>query len=307
VFEAAEELGYRPNSAAQMLKRGETRTIGLVVSDDKILRVDAFVPRLFQGITGVCRQHGYHVLLESVVPQAGVNAYENLVEAQRIDGLLVLSPRSDDQGLVELIESDYPVVLAGSIGHAKEYSVNVKSGPGIYAAVDRLVELGHRDFGTVTFSPPGFIAMEKRLAAIGRALARHALEIPPTAIAFGDFSAESGYVAARKLLLARPSITALLAGNDTIAIGCLRAAAELGRRIPEDLSLVGFDDLPFADFLTPRLTTVRVDAEAQGGAAAELLLARIQGKPVAVSQLVVSVSKFVERQSTSMARVGAKN
>ena len=129
-------------------------------------------------------------------------------------------------------------------------------------------------------------------------MARHGLHLDENAVTDGNFSAESGYGAATALLERRPDLTAVFAGNDTIAIGVLSAARALGRRVPEDLSVVGFDDLPFAPCLTPALTTIRTDG--QGTIAAEMLFARL-GHPALHPPRVRLEPELVLRRSTGMA------
>ncbi|MFQ8433695.1 LacI family DNA-binding transcriptional regulator [Amaricoccus sp. W119] len=275
VLAAAEELGYRPNSAARMLKSGATRTIGLIIADAGISRFDGLIPILFWSIGRSARAAGYDLLLESPDPAEKGNPYTALVESRRIDGLLVQGPRSNDTALFELIESDFPTVIIGTAGHPGQYAVNIAGRSSLQEAVSRLIGLGHRRFGYVAFSGPGYVATERRIHAIRETLAGAGLELPDTAIRHGDFSAESGYLAGLALLDAMPDRTAILAGNDTIALGLLSALSERGLSVPEDVSVVGFDDLPFAGFLKPPLSTIRVDADWQGQAAADLLLGRL--------------------------------
>lgn len=298
---AAADLGYRPNSVARMLKSGVTETVGLVVTESRSLTVDGYIPLLFNGVGTVLQRKGYHLLLETLSPTRGKNPYTDLVESRRIDGLLLLSPRRDDTALIELIESDYPIVLLGSIGHPKEVSVDTPSTDGLRAAVDHIVGLGHRKIGTVPFSPPGFVAADMRVAELRGFLAGHNIEIAEDAVIAGDFSAESGFNATMELMSRRPDITAIFAGNDTIALGVIGALARLGLSVPTDVSVVGFDDLPFAAYIAPPLTTVRIDAIHQGRRAAEALIQRLKGKPVPDPRQKFT-SVFIPRGSTSIVR-----
>lgn len=297
----AAELGYRPNSAARMLRTGATETIGLLVTERKSLRVDAYIPLLYDGIGGVLRERGYRLLLETLNPAPGKNRYTDLVESRRIDGLLMLSPRVDDHDLIELIEMGYPTVLFGSIGHPKELSVSIRTKAGIAAAVAHVVGLGHRRIGSVPFSPVGFAATDIRLKELRRALAIHGLALDDDAVVHADFSAESGHAATLSLMAARPDLTAIFAGNDTIALGVIGALATLGLSVPADVSVVGFDDLPFAAYVTPPLITVRMDAELQGRRAAEMLLFRLRGDPVTEPKVTFR-SEFVARASCAPPR-----
>lgn len=298
---AAAELGYRPNSAARMLKSGVTETVGLIVTESRSLTVDGYIPLLFNGVGTALRRKGYHLLLETLSRTRGKNPYTDLVESRRIDGLLLLSPRKDDTALVELIESGFPIVLLGSIGHPLEVSVDTPSTEGLRVAVDTIVDLGHRRIGSIPFSPPGFSAADMRLAELRGFLADHGIRIDEDAVVAGDFSAESGFRATLELLAKRPDITAIFAGNDTIALGVIGALAHLGLSVPQDISVVGFDDLPFAGFVAPPLTTVRVDAVHQGKCAAEALMLRLKGKVVPEPRQKFT-SVFIPRNSTSCVR-----
>jgi len=298
---AAAELGYRPNSAARMLKSGVTETVGLVVTESRSLTVDGYIPLLFNGVGSVLRRKGYHLLLETLSRTRGKNPYTDLVESRRIDGLMLLSPRKDDTALIELIESDFPMVLFGSIGHPKEVSVDTPSTDGLRDAVNHVVEFGHRLIGSIPFSPPGFSAADGRLSELRAFLDSHGIRMDDDCVVAGDFSAESGFAATLELMARRPDITAIFAGNDTIALGVIGALAKLGKSVPRDVSVVGFDDLPFAGFVAPPLTTVRVDAIHQGRCAAEALMLRLKGKLVPEPRQRFK-SSFIPRSSTSAVR-----
>ena len=297
----AADLGHRPNSAARMLKSGVTETVGLVVTESRSLSVDGYIPLLFNGVGSVLRRKGYHLLLETLSRTRGKNPYTDLVESRRIDGLLLLSPRKDDANLIELIESDFPIVLLGSIGHPKEISVDTPSTEGLRDAVAHIVALGHRKIGSIPFSPPGFSAADMRLFELRSFLSDHSIPLDDTAIVSGDFSAESGFRATVELMTARPDITAIFAGNDTIALGVVGALANLGLSVPRDVSVIGFDDLPFAGYVAPPLTTVRVDATLQGRCAADALMLRLKGKPVPEPRQKFT-SVFIRRESTASVR-----
>lgn len=300
VTAVAAELGYKPNSAARMLVRGDTETIGVVISDPAILPIDGFVPQLMHGISQFNRERGYNVLLEGVKAIDDANPYESLVESRRIDGLIVLNPQSNDPNLLALIDRNFPVVVVGSVRHPDELSVNFTTRSGIAEAVAHLVSLGHREFGTVPFSPRGLMATDVRLSVLRRELAQHGLKLPESRVECGNFSAESGYNATLRLLGENPDLTAIIAGNDTIAIGAISAAMKVGRDVPKNLSVVGFDDLPFSGYLNPPLTTIRVDAVMQGVMAADLLFRRLKDIDIDERQIKLP-TKFIARCSTAPA------
>ena len=300
VMQAAAELGYKPNSAGRMLVSGLTETIGLVVSDPSILLVDQYIPQVLYGIEKANREMGFHVLVEGLEAHGTGGAYDNLVDSRRIDGLIVVNPRAGDEALISLIDKNFPVVLVGSVRHPSEVSVTFSTRGAIKAAVDHVAGLGHKRIGAITFSPRGFVATDARLRALERSLQDHGLSLDEDAVQEGDFSAESGHAAATALLRRRPDLTALFAGNDTIAIGVLNAAQEIGRRVPDDLSIVGFDDLPFARWLTPPLTTIKTEGVRQGTIAAQMLFARLNHRPLENNRVRLE-PELVVRRSTAPA------
>ncbi|WP_299845019.1 LacI family DNA-binding transcriptional regulator [uncultured Paracoccus sp.] len=301
VRKAAQILGYRPNSAAVMLKKGTTDTVGLLITETASLRVDGFIPLLHYAIAEVLRREGLSLLLETFQRREGVNPYNDLVVSRRIDGLLVLSPSASDKDLTDLIDSGFPMVLIGSIGHPKEIAVSSTIVESSLKAAAHVVGLGHRRIGCVPFSKLDFAATEGRLRDLRSALAAQGVAMEESAIVHADFSAESGHAATLALMAAHPDITAIFAGNDTIALGVIGALASLGLSVPQDVSVIGFDDLPFAASIAPPLTTVRIEAEAQGRIAAELLVRRLRGVPIEETRVLLP-SEFIERGSSAPVR-----
>lgn len=283
VLQAAEELGYVPNAAARSLVSGQTLTIGLVVSHAEHLQVDAYIPQLLYSLSHTSHQHGYRVLLETVEDVSRPDAYLELVRGQRIDGLIVVNIRSDDSQLPELIRRNFPVVLIGFRLwpglESKIYSVETDDQEASERATRHLIALGHTRIAHITFSPENYYATQSRHRGYRHALEAAGLEYDPALVQFGNYSAASGYEAMQRLLRRKPYPTALFAGNDTIALGAMAAIHEKGLRIPQDIAVVGYDDIPTALYMTPPLTTVRVPAVEQGRLAVEMLSSLMRGNP----------------------------
>jgi DNA-binding LacI/PurR family transcriptional regulator len=297
VRETADRLGYRPNSAGRMLASGASKTIGLIVSNPELLLVDGFIPPTLYAISKVATANGYNVLVEGLPNSQDDRAFSDLVLTRRIDGMIVLNPRTKDPQLAKLIERGFPVVLLGTISHPLEISVNVPGTGDIEAAIDHLITLGHTKIGHVALSEPGSNATDYRIHQFRESLGRYGHSLPDSRITYGDFSAASGYSATHELLKRAPEITAILAGNDTIALGVMRAARETGRAIPDNLSIIGYDDLPFAAYLEPPLTTIRTRPLIQGETATHILIALMEGK--APSRPMADLStEFIARHST---------
>ena len=282
VLEAAQSLGYVPNSAARMLVSGRSRTLGLVLAHGDLMSFDAFAPPLMFGMSRVCNARGYKLLVEAVEPGSRRNAYSNLVKSKSIDALMVLNSSSEDDGLIRLIETQFPVILFGSIGHPNENCVSPNTGEGAERATRHLIDLGHRRIAHITYAPVRYIGANSRLNDFRLALARARIPLDESLVALGDFSIESGYRAMRKILRRGPCPTALFAGNDTIAVGAMAALRETGRSVPSDVAVVGFDDLPIAAYAYPPLTTIRSHAGKQGEQAALAAIELLEGRPVGV-------------------------
>jgi LacI family transcriptional regulator len=298
VIAAAAELGYSPNSAGRMLVRGTTDTLGLVISNAELLPFDGFVPQVLYGIGRVAREKGLRVLLESVPKGPGPERYLELVEGHRIDGLIVLNPETGDEALRALIARNYPVVILGSVRHPEEHAVNFSTREAVRGVIAHLAGLGRRRIAHISFSPPGLVATDARLAAYRRAVDEQGLAVDDRLLAYGAFSAESGHQAMLELLDRGAPLDALFCGNDTIALGALAALHERGRRVPDDVAVVGFDDLPISAYAWPPLTTVRNPGVRQGELAATMLLDLLAGRPPAKRRVRVP-TELVVRASTA--------
>lgn len=302
VLSAARKLGYVPNSAARMLVSGRNHTLGLVISRLDLLQVDGFIPRLLYGIERVCNRAGYKLLVDAVDDGSDTNAYLDLAHGKRIDGLIVLNPRADDRGLVQLVDKGFPLVIVGSIGHPKENSVSTDFLTGGRLATDHLVSLGHRRIAHISFASLSYVDERARYWGYREALKKARIRFDKTLLATGDFSSESGFDAMSQLLRSGVTPTAVFVGNDTIAIGAMAAIRAAGLTVPGDISVVGFDDLQFAAFSNPTLTTVRVQGGELGEHAARAAIELLNGKPVGIKRRVVPL-ELVVRESSGKPRL----
>jgi len=261
VLEAAEALGYRLNNAARALASGRTRSIGVVT-----LGTALYGPAsLLMGIERAARVTGYAVRVVNTIegdPAGIAGAVKSLLE-QGVDGIAISEPI--DEGNVA-INVNVPVLVFGApSAFTAPNVVTVGVGAELLAraATEHLLDLGYPTVHHLA-GPQRWYAARDRLAGWRAALAERHRPEPPVAV--GDWSAASGYAVG--LDLARdPNVRAVFAANDDMAIGLMRALAESGRRVPEDVSVVGYDDVPVAAYVTPPLTTVRqpFDAVARQG------------------------------------------
>jgi DNA-binding LacI/PurR family transcriptional regulator len=284
-----------------MLVSGRSRTVGLVLAHGDLMSFDAFAPPLMFGISRVCNARGYKLLIEAVEGEHRRNSYLDLVKSKSIDALIVLNSSAEDEGLVRLIDSRFPVILFGSIGHPKENSLRSGTERAAELATEHLVRLGHRRVAHITYAPKWYTGPMERLRAFRRALDKAKIPFDEKLIAYGDFSAESGYRAMLAILGRRTHFTALFAGNDTIAVGAMAALRETGLSVPDDVAVVGFDDLPSASYCQPPLTTVNTQPIVQGEQAALAAFELLEGRRVGTRRCKLAL-KLIIRESCGATR-----
>jgi len=299
----ASEFGYVPSAAARSLVSGRTQTIGILLCQADLLLVDRFVPPLLYGLDQVAHERGYHLLVESI-DVAADDAYKELVRARGIDGLIVLDPRPTDVGLVRLIREQFPIVTLGKVFGEDPYRVLADNEGGMRRATEHLIGLGHERIAHVTFSPRGFTGTDDRLLGFRKAIEAAGLMFDPELVGEGAYSAESGAVAMRRLLDRDRSFTAVTCGNDTIAVGAMAALDDAGFGIPDDVAVVGFDDLPIAPYMRPPLTTVRGMPVETGRRAMSILASLIDGETPS-ERVVLMPTPLVIRQSCGTKVAGA--
>ncbi|MET9762018.1 LacI family DNA-binding transcriptional regulator [Streptomyces sp. NPDC006372] len=264
VLEAAEELGYRRNNAARALASGRTRSIGVVT-----LGTALYGPAsLLMGVERVVRDTGYALRVVNTMegdPAGLAGAVSSLLD-QGVDGIVISEPIDDEQSGDETLRVDVPVLVLGAPPPVTAPTV-LTAGDGAdlmaRAATEHLLELGHATVHHLA-GPQRWYAARDRQEGWRATLTDHGRDVPQ--VVEGDWSAASGYRAGRELA-GDGDLTAVFAANDDMAIGLIRALTEAGRRVPEDVSVVGFDDIPVAGYVTPPLTTVRqpFDSVAQEG------------------------------------------
>lgn len=305
VLRAAAELGYMPSAAARTLASGQTRTLGLVVCHARHLLTDAFLPQAVFGLTQVAKGRGYRVLVEALEDVRAEHAYQELVQAKQIDGLLVLNPRADDRRLPELIDEGFPVVTIGRPPGGHGHSLDVDNVAAAHLATSHLLALGHRRIAHVGYGSPRFTTVAERLSGYRAALEEAGAPADDALIAFADYSADSGAAMVRTLLGRHdgaPPFTALFCGNDTIAVGAMSALREAGLRVPEDVAVVGFDDVPMAAHTEPPLTTVRSPLLAMAEDAAHRLVDLVEGHALPEIATLLPVGLVVRGSCGAMPR-----
>ena len=301
VLAVARELGYEPNAAARTLAGGATRTVALVVPQLDHLHVDAFLAQLVASVNASCHGHGLRLLIESTEGEGREpGGFLQLVRSRSIDGLIVANLRTAEIAhLRRLRDSGLPLVVFGCGLPTDEgfATMGDDTWRSAQLPVRHLLALGHRRIGLVNYAQPAFHSAEQRERGWRQALADHGIAPDPGWIVHGDISAQSGYLATRALLARDAGLTALFAGNDTIAFGVLKALAEAGRRVPKDVAVVGYDDIPLAPYASPPLTSVHTDPIGHGRQAVAMLLAQLRAGEAAPTTTAIAPTALVVRAS----------
>jgi DNA-binding LacI/PurR family transcriptional regulator len=297
VLDAAKKLHYHPNVAGKKLVSGKSDTVGLVLcqSPEQIF-ADAFLPQVILGVEQAAIQQGFHVLLKPIDPN-DAGGYTSLIRENHVDGILLSGPRQDDQALIELYEEGVPVMLMGQMPHTKMPFVDVNATAGAEAAVRHLLSLGHRRIGMITNAPLNYTSAQQRRSGYCQALESAGLIVDASFLQEGNYTPTSGFTAMKTLLDISPPITAVFVASDVVAIGAMLAIKRAGLRIPADIAIVGFDDIPLAEFFDPPLTTVHLPAYGLGLAAGERLIRLIQGEGLNENSLLLE-SNLITRQSS---------
>lgn len=277
ILEVARHLNYYPDVAARSLASGKTRTIAVVwhQGPDQIYQ-DPFLLGSLQGVTRMAHRYGYHVLFRPIDLGEPGDGYVELARGGHTDGLIISGPRSDDSHLSQLHQDGFPLVLHGQLRGTGIPSVDVDNTRGAVAAVNHLLALDHRRIGMITNAPLAYTSSRQRLGGYRQALEQAGLPYDESLVQYGNFDEESGHAAMAALLACEELPTAVFAASDVVAIGVLRAIHDHGLRVPEDIAVVGFDDIVTGRFITPALTTIRVPAFGLGWSAAELLIQIIE-------------------------------
>jgi LacI family transcriptional regulator len=293
VREVAGALRYSPNSAARSLITAKSNTLGVLLPD----LYGEFFSEVIRGIDQTAQHNGYHVLVSSShETQAHIEGAMRAMRG-RVDGLIVMSPDIDGSTLAANLPDSLPVVLLNCAVDGTSYdAISVDNFGGAYAMVRHLLTTGGTRVAIITGSSRNYDARE-RLRGYRAALRDAGAEQQEGWEIAGDFTETGGYRAAREIAALSPRPTAVFAANDAMAIGALSAFREVGLRVPEDIAVAGFDDIPMARYMSPPLTSVHVEISELGARAMGVLLAAVHEKNRHERQQVVLPTTLVVRQS----------
>ena len=295
VVRAAEQLGYRANRIARGLKTSRSYTVGVLIPDI----TNPLFPPILRGIEDRLDDAGYTALIvntDNDVDREGMHL--EAMRARQVDGLISATARLD-RALLADVAAGMPLVLVNrTLDAASVPAVTVDDRRGIRLAVDHVVALGHRRIGHLA-GPQTTSTGRRRYLAFVEAMRAAALDVASEHVRFATlFTEDEGTRACAELLDAAGELTAIVAANDRLAIGCYDALGARGLGCPDGVSIVGFNDMPFVDRLWPPLTSVRVPQREMGTAAADLLLRQLAGEARASSEVVLE-PQLIVRGSTA--------
>jgi LacI family transcriptional regulator len=297
VLQAAQELGYTPDAAARSLARGRSSNIGLVlIQPHAQIFIDEYVPALLTGLNRLAHQHDYRILVKIVDDASNPDALTQLISGKEVAGLITqvgkLSQPSLDM-LASYVRSGFPVVTLDYLTDALP-AVYIDKVQGVRLAVEHLISLGHQRIACIPYAPPTENRhVHDRLNCFISTLEAAGLTYEPALVEAGAFDPRTGYEAALRLFERRPWPTALFAMNDVMAFGALEAMRQLGIRVPQDIALVGFDDIRLAAYANPPLTTIREPDIELGHYAAQQIIDLIEGHDLAERNIRLATELIV--------------
>lgn len=287
VIRAMEELNYQPNHAARVLASGKTRVIGLTIGSLN----DTFLEGVVKAINEKLVDYGY-VLALSVVPIGSKDSF--LFQKERVDGVILLCPTDEEAMVKQLEKQGIPYVLIDNQDTHDVVSVVVDNVKGGYDATKHLLDLGHKKIGHIA-GPSIYLSSREREKGYKDALQEAGLK--PYVMAYGDFRMDDGFTIVKEWIAEDTLPTAIFAADDFIALGAINALMDSGYRVPEDVSIIGYDDQAFASQYVPKITTVKQPAQAMGEKGVDLLMRLIKRKPMKQKQFRLQPNVII-RQST---------
>jgi LacI family transcriptional regulator len=276
IMAIANKLNYRPNAIARGLVKKQTHTLGLVIPDI----TNPFFPEVARGIEDGAQEAGYSLFLcNTNWEEAKEISYLGLLQEQRVDGILIAPITDRGAALERALSPSLPLVYVSRAPHDTQRSfVTIDDSRGGYLATEHLIERGYASIGFIG-APEGSLTVDDRLEGFKLAFAKYGRQVEERYMLFGDFKRETGYNLIQRLISSGEMPRAVFAENDLLALGVIQGAREMGLAVPEDLAVIGFDDIPFASFPEVQLSTIGQPKYEMGKTAVEILIAGIEAGP----------------------------
>jgi LacI family transcriptional regulator len=301
IIKVANQMGYQPHLVARQLRSHRTHTLGLIIpAVERQSFSNDFFSQLMLGIGDAVSVERYALLISAQAPgEEEMATYREMVGGRRVDGVILARTRHDDPRIAYLKAQGFPFVVSGrgALGEESDFPhIDVDSQSGIRQAVAHLIDLGHRDIGLVL--PPEEIAYTSyRHEGYREGLADAGIPYRPAYVVHGDLLRSGGYQGTQHLLDHNPQLTAIVACNDLMAFGAMSAIEERGLLVGSDIAVVGFDDIPAAEYAQPPLTTVRQPIYEIGQRLATMLIGLIGGQSEQATRVTLPPTLIIRRSS----------
>lgn len=298
VLEVAKSLNYHPDSSAQKMARGKTSVIGLVLRQNpEKAYADLFIQDVMQGISNVIRENGYQLLFIPLPPEDKESNYSKLINERHVDGLIVSGPTDQDYELVDVYKEGAKIVLMGKIRGSNIPFIDIDNVKSAEIATAHLVSLGHTDIAMITNASMNYDSSKDRYQGFQNVLKKNKIALREEWVLLGDRTPESGYDAMQQLLSQKQRPSAVFIASDTVALGAMNACYEKKIKVPDDLAIVGFDDIALSRYVIPPLTTVHLPAYSLGLGAATMLIQQLNNEFIESNEIILQ-TKLVIRESS---------
>lgn len=302
ILEEAERQGYEPNLQARLLQGQRSQTVGLIIPTHGPRFSDPFFSEFVAGVGNKAAEAGFDLLLSTQAPTPDeILSYKRMVAGRRVDGLILSRTRLDDPRIEYLVDTPMPFVVFGRTQSPVDYIfIDIDGYRGQAELTEHFISYGHSRIAYIT--PPLYLTFsEYRLQGFRETMSRHGYRIPANYVLEGDLTESGGYAAAEQLFALNDPPTAIMTGNDLMALGVMNYAQTRGLRVGADLAVGGFDDIPAAEHVHPGLTTVHQPIDEIGRQLTETLLNMIAGNPPEQRGILMS-PKLMVRGSSGMPR-----
>lgn len=289
------EMGYRPNRMAQAMNTSRSHMIGLVVPDI----TNPFFPEIVRAVQDAAMENGYTTLICNTVNSSEIEVLNDLV-THGIDGLITFTHRANDEAVADFADRFGPMLIINrEFTHQNVTTLMVDNTAGACLAVEHLAGLGHKTIGMLS-TDLATLSQTRRVQGYKEGLREAGLEFDESLLVQADPTLAGGLKAAKALLERRPDVTAIFAYNDLMGVGAIRACKDLGLKVPEEISIIGFDDIQLASMISPALSSVHVDKYEMGRKAFERIYNLIQ-EPASTRDMIGMKPKIIQRESSGPA------
>jgi len=298
VLKAIKELKYYPNMLGRALNKGKTNTIGIIIPFTTHIFSTQYFIELLAGIENFCAKNSYDLIFQTKGDEEKEIDYKKPYKERKVDGLIIIAPPVKSEQIKELIDEKIPfVVIDGRLSSNNISFVDADNIKGAEIAVSHLIELGHKRIGFI--AGWDYVSNGKdRFTGYKKALKKYNIEFNEKLVFKGDFSENKGYEAVKYFFNLNNPPTAIFAANDLMALGAIRALNSLNLKVPEEVSIVGFDDIPISQYFNPPLTTIRQPIRKMGEKAAEILIKKIK-KELNTEEKFIFPIELIIRKTTA--------